>query len=584
MNSMKNIHYLAGTALALIASSAVAHDRDDLTPDAATELYYNAQVYTPGGWEEAMAVADGVIIAVGSNEEVAHLANAATRRTDMHGQTLLPGLHDAHVHALFAGMEQFACGFEPGANPERIAQRVAACASEAEPGAWITGGNWVAAVFEDGQQNKEFLDAVAPNNPVVLVDESHHSSWANSMALKLSGVDRNTPNPPNGVIDRDANGEPTGLLREAAEQLLAASMPPASVAERERALRLSSTQMLSYGITSFNDAGITNENIGIFADLAERGELKQRVTGCIRWAAPGIEGHDASMALIENRAFYERGRFNPDCVKIVLDGVPTESHTAAMLRPYIDNPDAHSDGPSTGLLMVPQDALNTAVAGFDRQGLLIKFHAAGDAAVRSAIDAVSYARQTNGAGGPMHDVGHNSFVDPADIPRVRDVQMTWEFSPYIWYPTPIADQDIRRAVGDKRMERWIPIRDAVETGALVVAGSDWSVVPSVNPWLAIETMVTRQVPGGSAEMLGASQRIDLPTAFRIFTANGAAQLGERAEWGSLERGMRADFIVTESNPFEVPITQVHDTKVLRTYIEGELVYDAANPPPLTAHH
>ena len=579
---MKISRYLAGSALALMAGAAVAHDRDDLSPEAATEIFYNAQVYTPDGWAEAMAVADGVIVAVGSNEDVARHADVATTRMDMGGQTLLPGLHDAHVHVLFAGMEQFACGFEPGATPDRIAERVAECAAAAEPGAWITGGNWIAAVFEQGQQNREFLDAVAPNNPVVLVDESHHSSWANSMALELAGIDRNTPDPPNGVIDRDADGEPTGLLRESAEGLVASVMPPPSVAERERALRLSSTQMLSYGITSFNDAGITGENIGVMADLAERGELQQRVTGCIRWSAPGMEGHDASMALIENRAFYERGRFNPDCVKIVLDGVPTESHTAAMLQPYVDTPHGHAEGPGTGLLMVPQDALNEAVAEFDRQGLLIKFHAAGDAAVRSAIDAVAHAREVNGAGGPMHDVGHNSFVDPADIPRVRDVHMTWEFSPYIWYPTPIAAQDIRRAVGDERMERWIPIRDAVETGALVVAGSDWSVVPSVNPWLAIETMVTRQFPGGSAETLGEGQRIDLETAFRIFTANGAAQLGDRAEWGSLEPGMRADFIVTERNPFSVPITEVHNTRVLRTYIDGELVFDAENPPPLTA--
>ena len=585
---MTRTFLLAGTATILASnlaasSAASAHERDDMAREHATEIYFNGDVRTPDGWAEAMAVADGIILATGTNEEVAKFADAATRRMDLAGQTVLPGLHDAHVHALFAGLEQFACGFEPGASPERIAQRVGECVADAEPGAWITGGNWVAAVFEQGQQNRQFLDAIAPNNPVVLVDESHHSSWANSRALELAGVTRDTPDPLNGVIDRDPNGEPTGLLRESAEALVANAMPPASVAERERALRLSTAQMLSYGITSFNDAGITQENIGVMAELAERGELKQRVTGCIRWAPPGMEGHAESLKLISERGFYQKGRFSPYCVKVVLDGVPTESHTAAMLRPYVDNPHGHSDGASTGLLMVPQDVLNEAVAEFDRQGLLIKFHAAGDGAVRAAINAVEHARQVNGSGGPMHDVGHNSFVDPQDIPRVRSVNMTWEFSPYIWYPTPIADQDIRRAIGDERMKRWIPIRDAVESGALVVAGSDWSVVPSVNPWLAIETMVTRQVPGGSSNTLGEGQRIDLETAFGIFTANGAEQLGQRASWGALEPGMKADFIVTEANPFEVPITSVHDTKVMRTYIEGELVYDAVNPPKLTAN-
>jgi len=572
----------AAAALAFVATPLVAHETDDMSPAAATEVYHNGQIRTPDGWAQAMAVADGVILAVGTNEEVAALENAATRRMDLGGKALLPGLHDAHVHVLFAGMEQYACGFEPGATPERISAAVSECVAAAQPGGWITGGNWVAAVFQPGQQNKEFLDAIAPDNPVVLVDESHHSSWANSRALELAGITRNTPNPPNGVIDRDANGEPTGLLRESAENLVSSVMPPASVAERERALRLSTAQMLSYGITSFVDAGVNSENIGILAYLAAEGELKQRVMGCIRWAAPGMEGHANSLQLIRERGFYEKGRFSPYCVKVVLDGVPTESHTAAMIRPYVDAPHRHSEGGDTGLLMVPQDVLNDAVADFDRQGLLVKFHAAGDAAVRAAIDSVAHARQVNRTGGPKHDVGHNSFVNAADIPRVRDLYMTWEFSPYIWYPTPIAAQDIRRAVGEDRMERWIPIRDAVESGALVVAGSDWSVVPSVNPWLALETMVTRQVPGGSEETLGESQRVDLHTAFDIFTVNGALQLGQRARWGALEPGMMADFIITEQNPFQVPITQLHQTKVLKTYIEGELVFDADNPPPLTA--
>jgi predicted amidohydrolase YtcJ len=569
---------LISAALAAAAGAAGAQTLETESPDA---IFYNGQVRTPSGWADAIAVDDGIIVGIGSDEDILNRAAGDTRRIDLEGATVLPGLHDAHVHVLFAGMEQYACGFAPGANPPAIARAVKACVAASEPGAWISGGNWVAAVFAPGQQTKAFLDEVAPNNPVILVDESHHSSWANSRALELAGIDRNTPNPPNGIIDRDGNGEPTGLLRESAEGLVHRVMPPASVAERERALRLSATQMLSYGITSFNDAGINAENMAVMAQLADSGDLKQRVTGCIRWAAPGMPGHEESLAMIRDRALYTKGRFSPDCVKIVLDGVPTESHTAAMLAPYAD---AHAAGGAgeRGLLMVPQSVLNEAVAEFDRDGLLIKFHAAGDAAVRAAIDAVTYARAMNGGGGRMHDVGHNSFVDPADIPRVRDLNMTWEFSPYIWYPTPIAAQDIDRAVGSERMKRWIPIRDAVESGALVVAGSDWSVVPSVNPWLAIETMVTRQKPGGSRETLGAGQRVDLETAFRIFTENGAAQLGQRDTWGALELGMHADFIVTEKNPFRVPITEVHSTKVNRTYIDGELVYDQADPPKLTA--
>ncbi|MBU0557133.1 MAG: amidohydrolase [Alphaproteobacteria bacterium] len=548
---------------------------------AADLILLNGDIKTPTGWVQAMAVRDGVIVALGSNADVAKLQTSTTQKLDLGGKAVLPGLHDSHVHALGAGLEQYACGFAPGSAPEAIAAAVKACVKEVGKGEWISGGNWVAAVFKPGQQTREFLDAIAPDNPVILSDESHHSSWVNSKALELAGITDDTPNPPNGVIERDANGRATGLLRETASGLVGRVMPPPNDEAKNKALTLSSAQMLSYGITSFVDAGVTADTIGTYAGLSASGAMKQRVTGCIRWVAPSLPGHEATMALIRDRAFYTRGRFSADCVKVVLDGVPTESHTAAMLAPYVGH--SHGSAGGKGMLMVEQNELNSSMAAFDRDGLLIKFHAAGDAAVRAAIDSIAYARSVNGTGGQKHDVGHNSFVDPADIPRVHDLYMTWEFSPYIWYPTPIAAQDIRKAVGDERMERWIPIKDAVDTGALVVAGSDWSVVPSVNPWLAIETMVTRQIPGGSNETLGIGQAVDLETAFRIFTENGAAQLKERSKWGALEQGMLADFIVTERNPFKIPITEVHKTKVTRVYIEGDLVFDAANPPTLKAH-
>jgi predicted amidohydrolase YtcJ len=529
-------------------------------------------------------VRGGVITAVGTDAVVRRLAGGATRAIDLKGATVMPGLHDMHVHVLFAGLEQYACGFRPGATPQEIADAVRGCANGKPGGEWISGGNWVAAVFAPGQQNKSFLDAVAPNSPVVLSDESHHSSWVNSRALDLAGITRDTPNPPGGIIERDAQGEPTGLLRETAMGLVSRIVPPPDEAAKREALRLATAQMLSYGITSFTDAGINAENVATMSELSRTGDLKQRVRGCIRWPAAPQAANDAAESLLAARVRYATPRFRLDCVKVVLDGVPTESHTAAMLAPYTggSSGDDHSDGRDRGILMIPQPVLNEAITRFDQAGLLVKFHAAGDAAVRSAIDAVAVARRANGPGGPMHDVAHNSFVDPADVMRVKNLHMTWEFSPYIWYPTPIAADDIRAAVGDARMQRWIPVRDAVASGALVVAGSDWSVVPSVNPWLAIETLVTRQRPGGSRETLGEGQRISLEEALRIFTENGALQMGHRHEVGSLEAGMRADLVVTEQNPFKIPITRVHATKVRMTFIDGELVFDAARPPRLKA--
>jgi predicted amidohydrolase YtcJ len=200
-------------------------------------------------------------------------------------------------------------------------------------------------------------------------------------------------------------------------------------------------------------------------------------------------------------------------------------------------------------------------------------HAAGDAAVRAGLDAIEAARRANGFSAQLHDVAHNSFVHPDDIRRAAQIAATFEMSPYIWYPNPITP-DIVKAVGAERMQRWIPLKDAIDAGALVVPGSDWSVVPSVNPWIAIETLVTRRAPGGGGEALGEGQRITLEQAIDLFTVNSARQKGKRAELGTIEPGMLADLVVINQNPFDVPITDVHKTRVLTTLVDGEVVYSA----------
>ncbi|MFM2371151.1 MAG: hypothetical protein RIS85_873, partial [Pseudomonadota bacterium] len=206
------------SATALVVLGAVLGAVPVMAQDAADAdlVFTNGDVMTPAGWASAAAVRKGVIVAVGDEASVARRAAPDARRIDLHGGALLPGLVDSHVHVTFAGMEQFACRIVPGSAAKAIADTVKACVATAKPGEWISGGNWVAAGFRKGEQTKAFLDKIAPNNPVMLVDESHHSLWVNSAALKAAGVTKQTRDPEGGVIDRDAKGEPTGLLRETA--------------------------------------------------------------------------------------------------------------------------------------------------------------------------------------------------------------------------------------------------------------------------------------------------------------------------------------------------------------------------------
>jgi len=545
-----------------------------LGASAADEIFSHGRFYTPEGWAQAVAVKDGVLIAVGTEDAVAKFKGEKTRVVDLHGAAVLPGLHDMHVHPTGAGLTQLACNFPQGSALSTVLAAVKRCAGQHAKGAWIVGGQWDSSSL-GRTPDRQTLDAVSPDNPVALTDISGHSVWANTRALQLAGIAlaASTPNPQGGIIERDSQGIPNGVFREAGSALVRRVIPPPTAEENVKALSWSLEKMLSYGITAFTDAALDESELQAYATLADKGILKQRVKGCLMWRAAIANGSSAdNFDYIERRNLYARARFSPSCIKIFLDGVPTDGHTAAMVEPYADA--QPNDPRARGLLIIPPSVLVPAVTRFDAQGLTVKFHAAGDAAVREGLDAIEAARKANGFSGLMHEVGHNSFVQMTDIRRARSLQATFEMSPYIWYPNPIIP-DIQKAVGAERMKRWIPVQDAIDSGALVVPGSDWSVVPSVNPWIAIETLVTRQKPGGGGEVLGAVERITIQHAIDLFTVNSAREMGYRNKLGTIEKGLLADFVVLDRNPLTIPITQVHDTQVRMTVINGEVVYRSA---------
>ena len=537
-----------------------------------------AHVKTQDGWAQALAIRHGVIVAVGDANALDPYRGPHTQIRDVAGATVLPGLHDVHVHPTYAGLSKRRCQIAQGSTLEQTLKEVQACVQRAKPGEWIIGGQWDAPAL-GGVPNRGMLDAATAAHPAYLEDTSGHSAWVNSNALAAAGISKATPNPPEGIIERDAGGEPTGILRESATQLVYERIPTPTVAELRAALKWSLGQMLSFGITSYTEAAVgfvagPKRELQVYADLAKENLPKQRAILCITWT-PGSE--ESERAIVQ-RNLYRRARVSPSCVKIFLDGVPTDSHTAAMLEPYAGTIPGRDDVAARyGMLQVKPNVLKAAVTRFDRLGLTVKFHAAGDAAVREGLDAIAAARQANGFSGQMHDVGHCTFVAKSDIVRARGIAATFEVSPYLWGPSPINDA-ITAAVGPALIARVWPIREMLDAGALVVPGSDWSVVPSVNPWIAIESLVTRERPGGSKDSFGKGEAISLPEALELFTVNAARQERMSDLVGRIEVGMLADLIVVDQDPYSVPTTQIHDTKVRMTFIEGEKVFDSsANP-------
>lgn len=570
-------HVFAAVAMAGVSATTFGQGTPAQTE--ANLVLTGGRIYQQDAWAEALAVRSGVIVAVGNSASIRPYIGAGTRVIDLKGAPVFPGLHDMHVHPMGAGLQQMECRFRQGSDLAAVQVAIAGCVANRKPGEWITGGQWDATSLRD-TVHRSALEAVAPDNPVMLGDLSGHSAWVNTRALELANIDDSTPNPAGGVIERDAQGWATGVLRESAMSLVRRLVPPTTPENETRALKWALDRMVAFGITSLADAAATRSAMRAYATLSDRGELKPRVRGCIMQAPyVNVAARDNPL---ESANLYARERFKPDCVKITLDGVPTEGHTAAMVEPYADA-SVKDEARARGILLIPQNTLNRMLIDLDARGITVKMHAAGDAAVRAGLNAIAAARQANGFSGMLHDVGHNSFVQLDDIARARQIGAAMEFSPFIWYPNQITP-DVIKAIGPERMKRWVPVRDAVKAGVLVVAGSDWAVVPLVdpesrqavvpelNPWVGIEGLVTRQAPGGIGEPLG--EPISLREAIDIFTVNAARQTGNANRTGRIAPGMLADVIVLDRDPFQVPDTQIHLTKVTLTIIGGEVVHQA----------
>ncbi len=563
---MKTLHRLLAAAAAAALAQALPG-----TAEAAPKpvlRFINGHIYTPQGWRSAMDVRGERIVRIGTGKQAKAWPRAGAKVVDLKGRTVLPGLYDMHVHpVLQAKGDEGRCRIPQDAGPQRLIELVAACVKAAKPGEWVSGGQWQASLMSGTPITAATLDAVSPDNPVMLYDVSGHSVWANSRALALAGITSATPNPEGGIIERDAAGVPTGILRETAGRLISTKVPPQPQAETERQLAGHLAMLAGFGVVGYVEAMAYRDDLEVYAALADKGVLKQRVQACIAYSESGRPNPTFEQTLAD-RAKFARATFNANCIKVFADGVPTESHTGAMLADYqAGQPNA----PARGLLLFDPAVMAKNLAAWDKLGVTVLFHAAGDRAVRASLDAIEAARKANGMGGPQHQVGHSTFVDPADLPRFKALHAAVEFSPYLWDPQPIND-DITAAVGSPRIDRVWPIREGFASGALVVAGSDWAVVPSPNPWIGIETAVTRHNPGGGTRSYGLGEAITLPQAITMFTINAAQRMGIADKAGSLEAGKAADFLVLDRDPFAISVTDIHNTKVLETWVGGQRIF------------
>ncbi|MFI0508937.1 putative amidohydrolase YtcJ [Streptomyces canus] len=522
----------------------------------------------------AVAVRDGRIVAVG-HDEVHELIGPRTEVVDLAGKLLLPGFQDAHVHPQGAGLELGLCHLADTVDPAEYLRRVRAYADRNPDAEWITGGGWSLEAFPGGAPTAAALDAVVPDRPVFLPNRDHHGAWVNSRALERAGIDARTPDPADGRIERDADGNPTGMLQEGAVHLVGRLVPDPTPEEQLTALLRAQAVLHSYGVTAWQDA-----IVGAYANLTDpapsylaaldRGLLTARVVGALWWDRE--RGAEQIPELVARREELNRGRFRAGTVKVMQDGI-AENHTAAMLDPYLTGCGCASD--NSGISFVEPDDLKKYVTELDARGFQVHFHALGDRAVREALDAVESARAANGWRDTRHHLAHLQVVHPLDVPRFRalgasaNLQMLWAAH------EPQMDELTLPFLGDERGARQYPFGDLLRAGATLAAGSDWP-VSSPDPFQAIHVAVNRITPGapeGTPRFLP-GQRLDLGTAVAAYTA-GSAHVNHLDDiTGSIAVGRAADLVVLDRDPFAGPPEEIAATRVLQTFVEGRRVHTA----------
>ena len=520
---------------------------------------------------EAVAVKDGRIVAIGDVPEIAGHVGQRTRVVDLAGRLLVPGFQDAHVHPVFGGLDQLQCDVRESRGRDGVLATIRAYV-EANPDLpWIVGSGWYMADFLNGTPRREDLDAIVPDRPAFLPNRDGHSTWVNSRALELAGIDRDTPDPADGRIERDPDGSPTGTLHEGAASAVERLLPTTTDDDLFAGLRRGQEYLHSLGITAWQDAIVDERTQSIYRRAAEQGWLTARVEAAMWWDRE--RGDDQVEELIERSRTGSVGRLRANTVKLMQDGV-LETFTGGMIEPYLG-----ADGAPTGnrgISFIDPERLPGWVTRLDAAGLQPHFHAIGDRAVRECLDAIEAARSANGHTDTRPHIAHIQVIHPVDVPRFAAFDVTANAQALWACHEDQMDVLTIPFLGPERTSWQYPFGSLVRSGARLAMGSDWS-VSTPNPLLEMEVAVTRVADiSRNNEPFLPDERLTLEEAVAAFTLGSAFVNHLDAVTGSIEVGKLADLTVIDRDPFAPDAGPIGDGRVLATFVEGVPVYEAAS--------
>ncbi|HLI64600.1 MAG TPA: amidohydrolase [Terriglobales bacterium] len=547
--------------LAMVTFASAA-DRKASTSDAPDIIFLNGDIYTQSapGRAQAMAVREGRILAIGSNDDIRKLKRDHTKVVDLGGHFVMPGFNDAHLHLAAGGREMLQVDLIGVKSLAQMQQRIAAAAKTTPPGDWIIGGGWDHTLWPGEKlPTRQDIDAVTGDHPAVFTRVDSHIAVANTAALKATGMLAKIPDPPGGKIDRDQNGEATGIVRETARAELMAQAPRPSLSLRRHGIELALAEASRWGITSIQDYSEW-EDFLVYEDLEQEGKLPIRISEWLTFNEPLdlLEKHRAQHSA-------EDAMLHTAMLKAFMDG-SLGSRTAALLAPYSDDPG------NSGIPQYDQVKLNRMAVERSAAGFQLGFHAIGDRAVQMALDAFAAAERDAREHDRWRDfrfrIEHDQVVAPDQFAQFRKLGVIASVQPCHL----LTDMNwAMERIGPERAKTSYPWKEFLDNGVRLAFGTDFPVEP-LNPFRGIYAAVTRANEAGTKEYFP-EQKLTIQQALAAYTTGPAyAQFAEKDK-GTLAPGMLADFVVLDRDLTKIAPPEILKTQVLRTVVGGKTVYE-----------
>lgn len=556
--------------LLLAVLALLSMKKDTSVTDIADQLYINGHIWTAdpsNPFVEALAVKGDKILEVGSNSLVDKFRSAKTKLIDLKGKLMIPGFNDGHVHFLSGSLGLTVVDLVEAKTMEQALQMITDYAQQHPELPWITGGGWQYSLFPGGLPTKQMLDGIIPDRPVYLKAYDGHSGWANSKALAIAGITKETVFKGFGELVKDKYGEPTGAFKESATGLVTRFVPAPDKAAKFNALLTGLKYAAALGITSIQNASGSREEYDLYDSLLRTDQLTLRTS--IAFSA-GRSPNEKDIILWKSiRSQNKEPKWlKTTAIKFLLDGV-IESHTAVMIDPYSDL--LQLDSIYRGQYAIPIDQYEKWVNRLDREGFQIYTHAIGDASVRAVLDAYEKSMAANGQQNKRHRIEHIEMTTAVDIERFHRLGVLPSMQPIHADPGTI---DVwSKAVGKQRLPWSFPWASMLQNKTQLVFGSDWPACISLDPIRGIHNAVNRMTTEGKpAGGWIPAQRISLQEALYAYTAGAAFGSFDEQVKGQLKKNYLADFVVLSQDLFKIKPEDIHQTKVILTVVGGKTVY------------